>query len=257
MIVDPSSTAEGYLTIPLLDRDTVRRLRNRFERLDLPIDHGFHATSANNTRQTAQAVDAHLKAVLGPVLRPLVSDHDPFLAAFISKGARAGVAVDYHQDWTYTDERRHRAILFWIPLVDTTDANGALCVVPGSHRWTTGLRASGGSHATGPLQPSFATQSVMVELEAGYAFVYDPALVHGSLPNATAHARPAAAIALVPRAAPLVHFHVDTADHLSGWLINGSHFTTQPFGSCPQQSPPIEPWDRLVSTRDLAEHLAR
>ena len=253
--VEPAATDQGYLTMPLLGGAARDRLRAHFDRLALPDDHGFHATSANNTREVARAVDQLLKAELGPLLEDVLPDHEPFLAAFISKGARHGVTVDYHQDWTYTDEREHRCTLFWIPLVDTNDANGALRAVPGSHRWTTGLRASGGTHATDPLQSEIDRHAVTVEVEAGSAFVYDPALVHGSPPNATDHLRPAAAIALAPRRAPLVHFNVDDAGELRGWRIDESHFTLQPFASQPVNAEPIDPWDALVTTDELAAHL--
>lgn len=254
MTLDPAATADGYLTIGLIDRALVDRLRGAFARLDVPVDHGFHATSAHGTRATARAVDGFLKAALRPVLRRLLPGHEPFLAAFISKGARVGGTVDFHQDWTYTDERRGRAILFWIPLVEATEANGSLRVVPGSHRWTTGLRPSGAAHPTAPFQAELGRRSVTVDLEAGAACVYDPALVHGSSANPTPDVRPAAAIALAPAAEPLVHFNVD--DHgLAGWRIDESHFTTRPFGSRPDGCPRVEPWERPVQIDDLARHL--
>jgi hypothetical protein len=253
--LDPAATADGYLTIGLVNRATVRRLGEAYARLDVPDGHGFHATSAHGTRETARSVDRLLKAELGPLLQRVLPDHEPFLAAFISKGAKDGGAVDFHQDWTYTDERRHRAVLVWVPLVETTQANGALRVVPGSHAWTSGLRPSGAAHPTEPLQADFARRSVTLPLEAGAACVYDPALVHGSFPNPSPDVRPAAAIAVAPRDAPLVHFHVDEDDGLAGWEIDESHFTTRPFASRPVGYPPIEPWDRPVCTDDLVRNL--
>jgi len=253
--LDPAATADGYLTVGLLDRATVRRLGEAFAGLDVPADHGFHATSAHGTRATARSVDRLLKTELGPFVRRILPDHEPFLAAFISKGARNGGTVDFHQDWTYTDERRGRVVLFWIPLVETTEASGALRAVPGSHAWTTGLRPSGAAHPTEPLQADLARRSVTVPLEAGAACVYDPALVHGSFPNPSPAARPAAAIALAPSAEPLVHFHVDERGGLTGWRIDESHFTTRPFGSRPEGCPAIEPWEPPVSTDELARNL--
>jgi hypothetical protein len=253
--LDPAATADGYLTIGLVNRATVRRLGEVFGRLDVPDGHGFHATSAHGTRETARSVDRLLKAELAPLLQRVLPDHEPFLAAFISKGAKAGGTVDFHQDWTYTDERRHRAVLVWIPLVETTEANGALRVVPGSHAWTSGLRPSGAAHPTEPLQADLARRSVTVPLEAGAACVYDPALVHGSFPNPSPAVRPVAAIAVAPRDAPLVHFQVDDDGGLAGWQIDESHFTSRPFAGRPDGCPPIEPWDRPVSTEDLARNL--
>jgi hypothetical protein len=255
-MLDPAATAEGFQVVPVLDGASVNQLRRAFDQLGLPDDHAFHATSANGTRESARAVDRYLKAELGPVLESLFPEHEPFLAAFISKGVRNGSVVDFHQDWTYTDERTHRAVIVWIPLVDTTSANGTLRAVAGSHRWASGLRASGGEHATAQLQAELAAASIEMPLPAGTAFVYDPALIHGSDANPTEAVRPAAAVALAPRDVPLVHFHVDDGGRLSGWTIDESFYTTQEFGSCPVGCEPLDPWDRLVGGDDLAARLA-
>jgi hypothetical protein len=254
--LEPAASADGFLTVPLLDAGAVSRLRGEFERLAPPEDHGFHASSAHGSRADARAADQLLKAALRPALAEVLPGHEPFLAAFISKGVAQGAVVDVHQDWTYTDEREHRAVLLWIPLVDVDEGNGALRVLPGSHRWTTGLRASGADHATAPLQDELRAQSVPVELEAGSAFVYDPALLHGSFPNSSAQQRPVVAIAVAPRGALLLHFHVDEAGELTGWVIDESHYTLSPYAARPTGCAPFPPWAPLVATEDIAPHLA-
>jgi Phytanoyl-CoA dioxygenase (PhyH) len=249
--LDPAATADGWLTRPLLEPGDCEQLLRAHDALLLPPDHAFYASSAHGSRALARDVDQMLKHELGPRLRRLLPDHEPFLAAFISKGSAHGSHVDFHQDWTYTDERVQRATILWIPLVDTTGANGALRAVPGSHRWATGLRASGGGHATASIQDRLAAASTEVPLSAGEAFVYDPALIHGSGRNHTDAVRPVAAVALAPKDAPLVHFHVDDTGHLSGWTISESHYTINAFGTRPVGCDPVEPWDRLVRTEDL------
>ena len=251
MSVDLTDSGDGYLTVPLIDRRTVKNLRRVFRRLQLPKDHGFHATSANGTRESARASDQLLKAELAEQLRSILPSSSAFLAAFISKGVSQSVTVDFHQDWTYTDERTDRAVLVWVPLVDVTAANGAMRVVPGSHRWTSGLRASGTPLATARHQHWFASRSVPVEIEAGTALVYDAALVHGSSPNRSSKARPAVAVALAPERAQLVHFHVDNAQEMTGWAIDEAHFTTRPFASRPEHCRALEPWAALVDEKDF------
>jgi hypothetical protein len=254
--LEPAASADGFLTVPLLDAGAVSRLRAEFDRFAPPEGHGFHASSAHGSRADARAADQLLKAALRPALAEVLPGHEPVLAAFISKGVADGAVVDVHQDWTYTDERHHRAVLLWIPLVDGDERNGALRVLPGSHRWTTGLRASGADHATAPLQDELRAQSVPVALEAGTAFVYDPALLHGSFPNTSPHPRPVVAIAFAPRDAPLLHFHVDDAGELTGWVIDESHYTLTPYAARPVGCAPYAPWAPLVSTEEIAPHLA-
>ncbi len=252
----PGVTDDGYLTFPLLDARAVSELRAAFDALDMPRTHGFHATSAHGDRATAVEVDGFLKRALGRALAERLPGHEPFLAAFISKGADAGVKVDYHQDWTYTDERSHRSILLWIPLVDTSDENGGLRVLPGSHRWTDGLRPSGAANPLNDLEGPLDAGATAVPVPAGHAFTYDPGLVHGSGPNPTGEQRVVAAIALAPAGAPLVHFHVDADGGLTGWAIDASHYTVAPFGSRPEGCAPVVPWTRAVETADFLPHVA-
>lgn len=256
MRLEPAASADGYLTTPLLPADVVAHLRQEFERFAPPADLGFHASSAQGSRADARAVDQLLKAVVAPFAAAVLPDHEPFLAAFISKGVAEGAVVDVHQDWTYTDERTHRAVLLWIPLVDVDAGNGALRAIPGSHRWSTGIRASGAHHATAELQGPLLRRTETVPLAAGSAFAYDPALLHGSHPNGSGAPRPVAAIAFAPAGAPLVHFHVDPAGELTGHVIDESHYTLRPYASRPEGGAPVAPWAPLVERAELEAHLA-
>src|SRR4029078_8338359 len=119
----PHAADDGYLTVPLLDAEAVATLRAEYDAVAPALAHGFHASSAHATREVARHVDQRLKALLTPRLRELVPDLEPFLAPFISKGVVEGAVVDIHQDWTYTDERVHRAVLVWVPLVDVDASN--------------------------------------------------------------------------------------------------------------------------------------
>src|SRR6185436_576497 len=105
--------------------------------------------------------------------------------------------------WTYTDERRARPVFFWCPLVDAGPENGGLAVVPGSHRWLTGIRPSRSVEATEAVRDEIAALAVDLTLRAGQAVAFDPALLHGSGPNPTDEPRPAFTVAVVPRGEPL------------------------------------------------------
>jgi ectoine hydroxylase-related dioxygenase (phytanoyl-CoA dioxygenase family) len=246
---------DGYATIDLLDDDAVAKLTERFEGLGIADDVPFLATPNDLDRDAAEAVDAHLKDVVGPLLDDLLPDHDIFLAGFISKGAGVGGEVQFHQDLTYTDERRYRSVLLWIPLVDVDDSNGALQVVPGSHRWTTGIRAGGLDELpTAGLQAEFRRLAVTVPLKAGQAVIYDAALVHGSSPNTAEQVRPAVAIATAPSGAGLVHFHM-TDGGVQGYAIDAGFFTRQSLREEPQGYPEIDLWAEPVERESFAHHV--
>jgi hypothetical protein len=179
---------------------------------------------------------------MGPAADRVLPGFTPFLAAFIFKGAEGG-EVGLHPDWTYTDERRHRTYLYWCPLVDTDADNGTLRVVPGTHRLVTGLRGSGDFAAvTEGVEELLLERSVSVPLRVGEAIVYDAALIHGSPPNRTPAPRPAAAMAVAPVDAELVHFHRPVDGPITGYEIDESWYTVQPFGEAPHGYPTLDPW---------------
>lgn len=241
----------GYFSAPLLGTDEIVKLRDEFDRLGLRGDHGFFSSNKHASRATAVRLDGLIRSVVEPKVRALLPDHRAFLGAFISKGSHHGSTVQFHQDWTYTDERTHRAVAVWIPLVDVDRQNGVLEVVPDSHRGPTAtfIRPSGSGNPLAGDQASLARRAVASALEAGTGLLYDPAVAHGSEPNTTDRVRPAVAIAFAPQAADLVHFHLDPWHRLRGYRVDARYFTVQTFAGCPQGYPSIDPWDEIASVR--------
>lgn len=244
----------GWKLVDALPSDLVQQLRTLAEQV-VPADIGsYYSMNVHAPRGQAQEVHERIAALVAPRLAELVPDHEIFLAVFIAKGASTDAPVGFHQDWTFTDERRHRATLCWMPLVDTDDQAGAMRVVAGSHRWTSGLRPSGEALPTDPfpedLQADLGRRATTVPMRAGQALVYDPALIHGSWPNAAARTRAAVAVALRPTDADLVHFHRRGDGEVVGRAIEGSHFTSAPFGSEPHGSS-VDAWADLVTIDEI------
>lgn len=243
--------AAGFTTGVVLDDDQRRRLVALFDSLDLPADHEFVATCNDLPREQATAVHDAVLDVVGPSLAREFPDLRPFLAGFISKGAATSGRTSFHQDLTYTDERTDRAVLLWIPLVDVTERSGALAVVPGSHRWTDGIRPAGADELpTEPLQDEFAATAVQLDLRAGEAAIYDAALVHGAGANRSTRVRPAVAIALAPVGAPLVHAHV-----VDGAVVchdlDDDHYRHHGVFDVPTGRPERAAWADAVTTAEL------
>jgi hypothetical protein len=247
-VIDTSVLDErGFTTVPLLGATELADLRTAVEGLDIDPSDPYFVSSVHGSRDLSRAVDAELKRRLAPRLAELMPGYEPFMAAVISKGAGGG-RVGLHPDWTYADERRHRTRLFWMPLDDTSEANGAMVTVPSSHRSLCGLRGSGAfpspvEHIEDDL---WAGHVETVPLVAGEAVVWDAALLHGSWPNTSTSPRPAAVIALAPADATLVHFHIDPGGRLAGRTVDEAWFTADPYGTLPEGYPALEPWDGPV-----------
>lgn len=243
---------DGFTTFPLLDAATVRRLQSHFDDLGVPDDHEFFVSVAHLDRSAARATDLELKQVLEPLLRELLPDHEAFTATFISKGARCGIPTEFHQDLTYCDERRNRALIVWITLIDLDETIGAMECVPGSHRWTSGIRPHGsGALPTEHWQPHFADRATTVPLAAGSAAVWDPATVHGAKPYTGDRSRTAVAIGLLPTGTKMLHFYRDGAEEPDGFRVDESFFATHPFRTRPAGEPDVTPWAPAVRAVDF------
>lgn len=239
--------SDGFARGARLDDDDLEALRSAVSGLPLPLDTAFHATNAHGSRAEAIAADRTVRRHVRSLLARDLPGWRPFLGAYVVKGTTSN-RVSLHQDWTYVDERVARSYLAWIPLVDVDDGNGAMRFVPGSHRWSDGIRASGRAM---PLvgdedQDRLVEATVTVTLDAGEAVLYDSAAVHGSAANDSGRFRPAVVVALAPEGCPVLHFH-ECGTGLLGALVDDAFFTEQPFGSAPV-GPVVEPWAPAMAT---------
>lgn len=216
----------------------------------------YYASSLQPDRKLAAAVDRRLRGALGPKVAAMLPGYEPFLGSIIAKEARTSGEVGFHQDWTFTDETRQRAVMCWVPLVDTDDRTGAMRVVSGSHRWSDGARPSGCAQATDALQRELAARSQTVPMRRGDGLVYDPALVHGSWPHRGPEDRIAVAVASAPVGVQLVHDHDDGSGVVRRYRVERAFFTERPYGSTPDvESPPFPV--AVATSAELAAGLAR
>lgn len=250
----------GFSVIDVLDTDSIHRLSEHYDGLGVDERTPFLATCNDLPRAAARATHDHLVRSLGGVVSRTLPAHAVFLAGYIMKGAGCDGELEFHQDLTYTDERRYRSLLFWIPLVDVDRNTGALRVVPGSHRWTQGLRPGGAAtQPTEGFQHALTHRAETIPLRAGQAVIYDAALIHGSWGNHGEHPRPVVALAAAPAGAPLIHFHTEdrAGQSLVGHTVDTDYYLDQSLRSVPIGYHEITPWSRAVAAADLERHLGR
>lgn len=248
---------DGFAVVDLLDDAGVARALEVVAGAALAPDHDFYASPALSWGPVAAAIDQQLKDIAAPTTRRLLPDHRAFLAGITSKGASSTRTIKFHQDWTYTDERRWRVVFLWCPLVDVDATNAALCVVPGSHRWSDHIRPSREQEATEHFQERLAERAVCIPLRAGQALAFDPAALHGSGTNHTDRPRPAFTMAYAPVDAPLVHFHLDPTGDLTGYAVDAAFFTEHPYRTRPSGYPAVTPHAPALTEATLADAIER
>jgi ectoine hydroxylase-related dioxygenase (phytanoyl-CoA dioxygenase family) len=194
--------------IKMLDNDQIERLRNELNQLTDPDSPGhdlfyeFHSNESSDTdmilfhalgawRITPAYHDVlwnprfvvAASQLLGNV--PVRFWHDQLFY----KPAKKGGVVAWHQDYSYWTRTKPLAHLTcWCGLDDSTEENGCLQYVPGSHRWglldkpeLAGDMMGIMDYLTPQQQKEF--KPIPVETKAGEAIFHHPLTLHGSGEN--------------------------------------------------------------------------
>lgn len=200
-------STDGVLTFPALGAEPVARVVD-LHRGRSSTDGGFDPDFDAGDRSLVTSTTVLAREILGPVVNDLLVDHRIVFATLIAKHSGDDSGMEAHDDRTYVDERFHRAVTIWIPLVDTDEEldNGALRVVPGSHRLATTPAGSNTPDWYRPYLEPLADGAITFPCKAGHALAYDSRTVHLSPPNRSGQVRLALAAVVVPTGAELVHF---------------------------------------------------
>lgn len=106
------------------------------------------------------------------------------------KPGEAGSPVEWHQDWAFYPHTNDDLLAVGIYLDDATTENGAMMVLPGSHKGPI-LDHHQDEHFVGAVtEPDFdPSGAVPIEVKAGGISIHHARTLHGSAPNRSPHPR--------------------------------------------------------------------
>ena len=149
----------------------------KVRRLKTPQD--FHETYARAYRHP-RLVEVLVK-LIGPDVR--------FQNAKLNmKAAAGGAPVEWHQDWAFYPHTNDDLLAVGIMIDDMTLENGALQMVPGSHKGPTFDHHAEGCFCgaiNDPAADEIYANAVPLTGTAGSVSIHHVRAVHGSLPNAS------------------------------------------------------------------------
>lgn len=146
-----------------------------------------------------EALLASVDAVLRPTLKRLTTDRVRISpSVFQSKPSSEQSAVDPHQDSMLVDEQRAFGAYAWVPLQDVDIHNGAMYMVPGSHRFGAWNRAPATGAELEHLRPVIWRHARVLPARAGQVILFDHAVMHGSVTNRSGERRVAAGAVIRP-----------------------------------------------------------
>ncbi len=216
---------DGYVIIDLLNSEQVKYFIDQYFSLestrggnrkeyDIQFDSDkdkeitYEFTFIDSNIDYKKTVFRKVVEIFKPLIDKYLVDYQPIIANFIHKTSYKG-EVPMHQNWAFVDEWKYTSISVWCPLVDSFKENGALQIVPGSHKRFAPVR--------GPLIPwelehlkkeLVENHMVPMEIKAGQAVILDDSVVHYSAPNMTDGLRLAIQLIMIPPNTPTIHYHM-------------------------------------------------
>ena len=177
-------------------------------------------------------------------------------SSFFIKEPRTPAFVSWHQDSTYWGLNRTDVVTAWIALSPSTKANGAMEVIPGTHRLSqvphrdTFAKDNMLTRGQEVAVEVDATKAVTIELRPGEMSLHHVLLVHGSAPNPSDIRRIGFAARYIPTSVRQESGERDSATLVRGTDVHG-HFEHEP-----RATRDLDP-AFVALHRDIAEHNAR
>ncbi|MFN8284412.1 MAG: phytanoyl-CoA dioxygenase family protein [Chitinophagales bacterium] len=182
-----------------------------FNSLESNVDNKFYTSLWSSNQEYRILVDTKIKEILTPVCDKYLNNYHPFFSDLLVKKPSLTHRLNWHQDWTFTDEEKYTQVFLWMPLQKVTKQNGCIMLLPKSHQYFQAIR---GTNIPSGLNYSKLNEfekkyAQYIELERGDILVLNQSLLHASLPNRSFNNRLALGLYCLPENAPVYHYHYD------------------------------------------------
>ncbi len=202
---------QGFVKIPLLSKEDIQLLTDLFYKFHGNLqENTFGASSFIHNKAEKHIIRDTLYPVFLPYFEKLLKDYTYFGSSYLYKTKGKNSDLAPHQDWTIVDEKKYVAINIWTPLIDTTEQNGTLYVLPGSQaqKFFTLRAPTIPFHFQNKMQ-KVLRNSIPTNAKAGEAVILNQSLIHYSSPNMADDIRIAITSGIKSKGAPML-FHYKT-----------------------------------------------
>lgn len=193
----------GITTREFLSAEQVRELRDIYHRHHSLTDEngGMFYSLYSQDLEYRKQVDREVRNVLQPVLDQWFKGYKNVINSFVVKLPGKASEFAIHQDTTALDELKYSPLSVWIPLQDISEENGAMCVVPKTHSLFSPYRGISFPFPFARANAVVREYLEPVTLKSGEAILFDPRLLHNSLPNSSEAPRLALICGIFPEEA--------------------------------------------------------
>ncbi|MBK8672732.1 MAG: phytanoyl-CoA dioxygenase family protein [Bacteroidetes bacterium] len=185
---------KGYIILPFLDETDLKDIKAIYEKYINPKEivykDNMFMTSWSLDPKIKIGVSSELKTILDEKCKLYFENFKSTNQLFSIKKENTKKIFPLHQDWSIVDESKYLSLNFWIPIQDTDSKNGAIKIIPQSHKLNNYIRGAG------YLFPNFESLNKDIspylfttDLKKGEALIFFQRTIHGSHPNKTNNVR--------------------------------------------------------------------
>jgi len=174
---------KGFVILPFYNAEEIAELTALYHQLHPQDEQGFFPSTFSNDKNYRYKADTEIRRVCARSIEHYCQDVKVVCGSFIVKSPGPDSGMCVHQDMSLIDESRFTGINIWVPLVDLTVQNGALFVLPGSHRLFPTYRGSSIPEFFAPVMEDMIDYLEPVIIKAGEAVFFDQSIIHFSPPN--------------------------------------------------------------------------
>jgi hypothetical protein len=181
--IQESFEKNGYVILPFYTPEEIQELEALYYKLHPKNEQGFFPSTFSKDKNYRNDADTEIRRICSRSIEHYCQDIQVVCGSFIVKtpGPDSGMCV--HQDMSLVDESIYTGINIWVPLVDLTIENGALFILPGSHRIFPTYRGSSIPEFFSPVMDDMIDYLEPVLIKAGEAVFFDQSIIHYSPPN--------------------------------------------------------------------------
>jgi hypothetical protein len=205
---------QGYVKLDLLPLDVAEELSTYYNRMPNSKNDafGFHVTLDLNSEEKINEISTFISSKIKPFSEQYFNNYKFISPRFAIKEPNQNSMIPPHQDWSFVEEEKYESYNLWIAITPSTDQNGTLGFIPGSHLKLKNIRATPlpiykvpFCHFAMDLLPHINFES----LNIGQAFLFNSKIIHASKPNVTNKARINIAVEITDKEAQLKHYYLN------------------------------------------------
>ncbi len=204
---------DGFVVVPFLEPEDVTYLREVFAEILKMLPGG---TLPDKFWTSGRSHDSRIRNMAREAMekthpKNLEKYFDPEIVDFVG-GLFMGKSVSNksrlypHQDSSHLDERKSFSLYCWVPLQDVDFRNGAMQMLPGSHKFGNRFRSLNVPWDFQGYEDIMFRYMIQCPMKAGEAALFDAATIHYSSDNYSNDLRLACNYFLQPKDMPFMHY---------------------------------------------------